>query len=51
MAVSLALIAMKILPVVPGHFTHAEWIALALWLAIGTLLRVAAALTQPSPRA
>ena len=42
--VSLALIAMKILPVVPGHFTHAEWLALALWLAIGGILRLTAKL-------
>ena len=37
-AVSLALLLMKWLPIVPGHFTHAEWIALALWLSLGLLL-------------
>jgi len=36
--VSLALILMKWLPVVPGHFTLAEWIALAVWLALGLLM-------------
>ena len=36
--VSLALIAMKILPVVPGHFTRAEWLALGIWLALGAFL-------------
>ncbi|HXL21623.1 MAG TPA: APC family permease [Candidatus Dormibacteraeota bacterium] len=41
-AVSLALIAMKVLPVVPGHFTQSEWLALALWLGIGAILRGAA---------
>jgi len=40
--VSFALIAMKVLPMVPGHFTRAEWIALALWLAMGVLFRIAA---------
>jgi basic amino acid/polyamine antiporter, APA family len=47
--VSLLLIAMKVLPIVPGHFTRAEWTALALWLAIGALLRASAALTRSSP--
>ena len=36
--VSLVLVAMKVLPGVPGHFTGAEWVALAIWLAIGFLL-------------
>lgn len=37
--VSLLLILMKLLPVFPGHFSVAEWIALAIWLALGLLLR------------
>jgi len=36
--VSLALVLMKLLPGVPGHFTLAEWVALAMWLALGFLL-------------
>jgi basic amino acid/polyamine antiporter, APA family len=36
--VSLLLVLMKWLPGVPGHFTHAEWLALAIWLALGFLL-------------
>lgn len=36
--VSLLLVLMKWLPGVPGHFTQAEWIALAIWLALGFLL-------------
>jgi basic amino acid/polyamine antiporter, APA family len=35
--VSLLLVLMKWLPGVPGHFTLAEWIALAAWLALGML--------------
>jgi APA family basic amino acid/polyamine antiporter len=35
--VSLALVLMKWLPGVPGHFTLAEWIALGAWLALGVL--------------
>jgi hypothetical protein len=26
---------MKLVPVFPGHFSLAEWIALAIWLAVG----------------
>jgi APA family basic amino acid/polyamine antiporter len=37
-AVSAMLVLMKLVPAVPGHFTGAEWIALAVWLAIGMLL-------------
>lgn len=36
--VSLLLLLMKLIPAFPGHFTHAEWIALAIWLLIGFLL-------------
>lgn len=39
MVVSALLVLMKLVPAVPGHFTGAEWIALAVWLAIGLLLR------------
>jgi len=33
--VALLLVAMKILPSFPGHFSEAEWIALAAWLVLG----------------
>jgi len=36
-AVSLLLVLMKWLPGIPGHFTLAEWMALAVWLALGLL--------------
>ena len=39
-AVSLLLFLMKVLPVFPGHFTPAEWAALAIWVALGFILRV-----------
>jgi amino acid transporter len=38
-AVALLLIAMKVLPFVPGHFSKYEWLALALWLGLGATLR------------
>jgi basic amino acid/polyamine antiporter, APA family len=37
-SVSLLLLLMKLLPAFPGHFTHAEWLALALWLLLGATL-------------
>ncbi|MGH9508383.1 MAG: hypothetical protein ACRD2M_00470 [Terriglobales bacterium] len=37
--VSLALIAMKLLPFVPGHFKKFEFVALGVWVLLGLLLR------------
>jgi amino acid transporter len=37
---ALLLVAMKVVPWFPGHFSRPEWIALAVWLAIGTTLRL-----------
>jgi amino acid transporter len=36
--VGLAMVLMKFLPFVPGHFSGWEWLALALWIILGTLL-------------
>jgi basic amino acid/polyamine antiporter, APA family len=36
--VSLLLFLMKVLPLIPGHFSPAEWIALAVWLVLGAIL-------------
>jgi basic amino acid/polyamine antiporter, APA family len=36
--IGLAMILMKAVPRVPGHFTIYEWIALATWIALGALL-------------
>jgi len=38
--VSLLLLLMKVLPVIPGHFTRWEWVALAIWVVLGFVLRV-----------
>ncbi len=38
MAVSLLLVLMKWIPVVPGHFSLAEWVSLGAWLVLGLLL-------------
>jgi amino acid transporter len=45
--VALLLVAMKISPKFPGHFSRAEWIAFAIWLLIG----IAMHLTRPGPAA
>ena len=46
-SVALLLVAMKVIPKFPGHFSRAEWIALAIWLLIG----VAMHLSRPGPAA
>ncbi len=33
--VAIAMASMKIIPLVPGHFTIFEWLALAVWIALG----------------
>jgi len=38
--VALLLVAMKLVPVFPGHFSRAEWIALAVWLMIGAAMHL-----------
>jgi amino acid transporter len=40
--VALVLFLMKLLPVFPGHFSSAEWIALGIWLAIGLVFHLVA---------
>jgi amino acid transporter len=37
--VTAAMILVKALPFVPGHFTRYEWLALSIWLGVGFLLR------------
>jgi len=39
-AVSLLLFLMKVLPVFPGHFSPAEWIAFGAWVALGIVLHL-----------
>jgi len=34
-AVSLAMVAMKVVPGIPGHFSGYEWLALAVWVVMG----------------
>ena len=32
------MVLVKVVPVVPGHFTRYEWIALAIWIVLGVLI-------------
>ncbi|HST12372.1 MAG TPA: APC family permease [Terriglobales bacterium] len=36
--VGLMMILMKVVPVIPGHFSVSEWITLAIWMACGAML-------------
>jgi hypothetical protein len=35
--VAIAMLLMKIVPAIPGHFTIYEWLALAIWIALGAI--------------
>ena len=37
-ALCIGLVLMKVLPVVPGHFTGYEWLALGVWIVVGIVL-------------
>ena len=39
LAVGIAMILMKLLPVVPGHFSGYEWLALGAWIGLGIAAR------------
>jgi len=38
LVVALAMVLMKIIPAIPGHFTIYEWLALGVWIVLGGLL-------------
>src|SRR4029077_6558047 len=40
LVVTSLLVLVKVVPVVPGHFTRHEWIALAIWAVLGLMIRV-----------
>ena len=35
LAVGIAMALMKVIPLIPGHFTIYEWLALGIWIALG----------------
>jgi hypothetical protein len=37
--VAIAMMLMKVVPANPGHFTTYEWLALAIWIALGAIAR------------
>ena len=36
--IGLTMILMKVIPTLPGHFSHYEWLALGIWILVGLLL-------------
>lgn len=42
LVVTSLMVLVKILPIVPGHFTRYEWLALAVWAGLGVLIRIPA---------
>jgi hypothetical protein len=46
--VTLLMILVKVLPIVPGHFTRYEWMALGMWAVLGALMRISGKQSQPS---
>ena len=44
------MILVKILPIVPGHFTRYEWLALAIWGALGFLVRIPVKADRPEAK-
>jgi amino acid transporter len=49
-AVAAAIVAMKVVPSVPGSFTRAEWIAFALWSLLGALFWIGRPTPSPPGR-
>jgi hypothetical protein len=37
--VAIAMMLMKIVPAIPGHFTVYEWLALGIWILLGAIAR------------
>jgi hypothetical protein len=35
--VAIAMMLMKVVPAIPGHFTSYEWLALGIWIALGAV--------------
>lgn len=46
--VTLLMVLVKVLPIVPGHFTRYEWIALGFWAVLGAILRISGGQPQTS---
>lgn len=46
--VAIAMLLMKVVPAIPGHFTAYEWLALGIWIMLGALLRRRASDSLPN---
>ena len=49
--IGLAMICMKLIPAIPGHFSIWEWLALGIWIVIGLSLGVRESFTAKARRA
>jgi basic amino acid/polyamine antiporter, APA family len=38
--VTVLMVLVKVVPIIPGHFTRYEWVAVAIWAVIGAVVRV-----------
>jgi APA family basic amino acid/polyamine antiporter len=38
--VAIAMLLMKVVPAIPGHFTLYEWLALGIWIVVGAIVRL-----------
>jgi amino acid transporter len=47
LAVGIAMALMKIVPLIPGHFSLYEWLALGIWIALGAILHRKKTEVQP----
>jgi hypothetical protein len=36
--VAIAMALMKVIPLIPGHFTIYEWLALGIWIVLGVAM-------------
>jgi basic amino acid/polyamine antiporter, APA family len=44
--VTVLMVLVKVVPVIPGHFTRYEWTAVAVWAVIGAVMRMSASRVQ-----
>lgn len=47
--VTALMILVKVVPVIPGHFTRYEWMAFGIWMSIGAILHVSATRREQVP--
>jgi uncharacterized protein (DUF983 family) len=43
LCITTLMIVVKLIPLIPGHFSLPEWVSLAIWLALGIIIHRSAA--------